>query len=439
MTLQELRDARAKAAHEAREIAKTAIDAGRDLTHDEREKATRLVGEVNRLTGEIEQKKADDDLTKTIQDYGTTLGLDGPPAGGGNGGLHVVRGGKSVGQRFVESDAWQRVLKQAPGGNFGKDQRVSSDPVGFKDLLTGGDHDESAGVTVDPDRLGVQVGPDAFQRPLTLRQLVTNGRTGSDTVEYSRFLSMTSGAATVPEAVTAEPIGSGTPAVTPEQAGLKPQSAFTMGRKTAVVKAIANWIPITKRAVSDAAQLLTLIDNFLLYNLEEELENQMLNGDDVGENFEGIANVSGVQLQAYSVDKLVTTRRAKTKVRLIGRRNPNGWVLNPVDVEELSLIRDRSGGTDNTGQFFWGGPASAGGTSTLWGLPVIENETVPAGVGYVGDWTRAILWDREQASVTASDSHQDFFTRNLVAILAEMRAAFGVVQPNAFVKIDLSA
>jgi hypothetical protein len=31
-----------------------------------------------------------------------------------------------------------------------------------------------------------------------------------------------------------------------------------------------------------------------------------------------------------------------------------------------------------------------------------------------------------------SDQHADFFTRNLLAILAEMRAAFGVLDPEAF-------
>jgi hypothetical protein len=50
-----------------------------------------------------------------------------------------------------------------------------------------------------------------------------------------------------------------------------------------------------------------------------------------------------------------------------------------------------------------------------------------------------VLWDREQASITISDSHANFFIRNMVAILAEMRAAFGVIQPNAFVEIDLTA
>lgn len=431
MTLQELRDARAKAANDAREIAKKAVDEGRELDHDERQKATRLVEEVNRLTGEIEKKKADEDLTKTIQDYGQTLGLDIPSPGAGG-------RRKSAGQQFADSPAWQNLVK-SHGGRFSETTRVNSDPAHIKNLLTGADHSGSAGVLVDPDRLGVQVGPEAFQRPLVLRQLVTQGRTGSDAVEYARFLSTTNNAAPVPEAVSAAPVGSGTPALTPAQAGVKPESGFTMGRFTAVVKTIANFVPASKRALSDAAVLLTLIDAFLLYNLEEELEAQMVIGDDVGENFEGIANVSGIQTQAFDSDLLVTTRRAKTKVRLIGRRNPNGWVLNPLDVEELALIRDAAGGTENTGQFFWGGPGAAGGTSLLWGLPVVECEVIPRGTGYVGDWTRAILWDREQGTITASDSHEDFFRRNLVAILAEMRAAFGVVQPNAFVEVDLTA
>lgn len=437
MNLQELRDARAKAANEARALAKAAVDAGRDLDNDEREKATRLVAEVNRLTGEIDKKKSDDDLTKTISDFGTNLGLDAAAPGGGPGGLHTA---KSVGDRFVESEAYKSLLSQAPGGSFGEKQRINSNPVGYKNLLTGGGTDnDTAGVMVDSDRMGVQVGPEAFQRPLTLRQLVTQGRTTSDTIEYTRFLSMTNNARPVAEALTAEAIGSGTPPITEAQAGIKPQSALTMGRVTAVVKTIANWIPATKRAISDAAQLLTLIDNFLLYNLEEELEDQMVTGDNIGENFEGIANVSGVQTQAYVTDPLVTTRKAKTKVRLVGRRTPNGWVLNPVDVENLSLIREATGAGANTGAFFWGGPAAEGGTSILWGLPVIECEAIAPGTGYVGDWSRAILWDREQASVSASDQHENYFTRNLVAILAEMRAAFGVVQPNAFVEIDLTS
>jgi hypothetical protein len=41
------------------------------------------------------------------------------------------------------------------------------------------------------------------------------------------------------------------------------------------------------------------------------------------------------------------------------------------------------------------------------------------------------------ATITATDSHSDFFIRNIIAILAEMRAAFGIIRPSAFVEVDL--
>src|SRR5699024_5871452 len=101
------------------------------------------------------------------------------------------------------------------------------------------------------------------------------------------------------------------------------------------------------------------------------------------------------------------------------------------DMERVDLT------VDGNGRFYLGGPRAAGQVAPLWSLPVIESEAVPAGTGYVGDWSKAVLWDREQASLTVTDSHADFFVRNLVAILAEMRAAFGVLQPSAFVEIAL--
>jgi hypothetical protein len=38
-----------------------------------------------------------------------------------------------------------------------------------------------------------------------------------------------------------------------------------------------------------------------------------------------------------------------------------------------------------------------------------------------------------------SDGVEDYFVRNLVAVLAELRAAFGVFRPPAIVRMDLHA
>jgi HK97 family phage major capsid protein len=141
--------------------------------------------------------------------------------------------------------------------------------------------------------------------------------------------------------------------------------------------------------------------------------------------------VSGVQAQAFSTDLLETTRKARTKVRTVGRRTPTAYLLNPVDWETIDLLQD------NEARYYGSGPFALS-PARLWGLPVVESEAVPAGTGYVGDFRLAVIWDREAASIQVSDSHSDFFIRNMVAILAEMRAAFGVLQPTAFVEIDLT-
>lgn len=419
----------------ARDIADRAEkDGDRDFTDAERAEIQAKMNEAAELKKKLDGARADAKMRDAIADLGDGVGLvEEKGAKRTPAGLIVPEGG-TLGEHFVRSGEYKDLLASAPNGVFGKDHRVQSRPVGFEHLLdpagrkalvTGGS-DTSAGAFVQNDFRGLQVGLDLFQRPLMLRDLVTNGTTTSDTVEYVRMTGTTNNAAPVAEATA-----------TSGSSGTKPESALTAVKVTTPVRTIAHWIPVTKRALSDAAQIRTLIDAFLQYGLEEELEDQMVSGDGTGENFEGLASVSGVQAQAWDTDLLTTTRKAKTLVYTVGRSVPTGYVLNPLDVEALDLLQD------NEGRYYFGGPSGSGmgfgGTAPLWNLPVIQSEGVPQGTGYIGDWRKAILWDREQASITVSDSHADFFIRNMVAILAEMRAAFGVLQPSAFVEIDLTA
>jgi hypothetical protein len=43
--------------------------------------------------------------------------------------------------------------------------------------------------------------------------------------------------------------------------------------------------------------------------------------------------------------------------------------------------------------------------------------------------------DRQNATIRLSDSHADFFTKNLWALLAEERIAQSILRPNAFVEV----
>jgi HK97 family phage major capsid protein len=336
-----------------------------------------------------------------------------PPFGGSG------REAKSLGERFAEDEYFQAWLKSlAPGGRIAETQRVGNSPaMEVKDLVTGVS-DTSAGAMT---RIDYRALVELPFRPLMIRDVVTQGTTETDTVEYPRVTGYTNNAAPVAEATAT---GDGT--------GSKPESGMALEKVTANVKTIAHWVPATKRALSDAGQVRTLIDNFLRFGLEEELEDQMVNGDGTGENFTGFSNVSGLGTQAYDTSLLITTRKARTKVKLNGRAMANAYLMHPNDWEDMDLLQD------GENRYYFGGPQVLG-NPRLWGLPVIESEAVTEGTAYVGDFRQLVLWDREQAFIRVSDSHSDFFTRNLVAILAESRHAFGVFRPAAIVEIDLTA
>lgn len=316
----------------------------------------------------------------------------------------------------AEFATWHK--KVAANGGVSRAQFGNSPAAQLKTLLTGLSS-TSAGAFVETERLGI-VDTGTYYRPLRVVDLLTRGSTGSDTVEYVREGMHTNNAAPVPEATATTGVS-----------GTKPESAMLFSVVTEAVKTIAHWIPATRRALADAAQIRTLIDSFLRYGLDEALERQVLNGDGIGENFLGILETPGIQAQAYTTDILVTTRKARTKVLLGGRTNPNAFLMHPLDWEAFDLLKD------NESRYYFGGP-SVLGNPRLWGLPVVETETIAQGVALTANFRFAALWLRMAAQILVSDSHADFFVRNLIAILAEERAAFGVIRPAAFVEIDLT-
>lgn len=336
------------------------------------------------------------------------------------------RRAQTFGERFTASGEYQDLLRRGiPLSSESHIPQMERYKVGglaefgiFSDLITGGSS-SSAGAFITADR---QQGFEVLgRRPLNILDFISRVRTGSDTIEYVRQLARTNNAAPVAEATSAS--GS---------SGVKPESGFTFEVVQDLIRTIANWMPVTRQAVRDVPQMRDLIDTELRDNLLEELEDQIIAGDGTGQNFTGIANVSGTQAQAWDSNILTTLRRARTKVVTVGRTRPTAYGLHPNDWEDIDLLQD------NEARYYFGGP-SVMGTPRLWGLPVFENEAFAEGVGYVANWQKARLWDRQETEVLVSDSHQDFFIRNLLAILAELRAGFGVLQPSAFVEIDLTA
>ncbi|AHH16580.1 putative phage major capsid protein [Nocardia nova SH22a] len=394
--------------------------------------------EMEKARGLLDQiKVAKSDLE--ILDEAKSLAAEiGEPAAGdveAQGQMPVRERVKSLGLQVVDSIAFKEALAPFKGGHVPERTHFQTDPISIKGLFVGGS-DTSAGAFVVAEQTGI-VEP-LGRKELKIRDLVSVRRTGSDTVEYVAQTSHTNAAATVPEATSsAAPTATAdteTGAVTFTNAtggGYKPEGAWAYERKTAVVKTIAEWVPATKRALADVAALEGLINDELRQDVAEAEEGQILNGNGSGENFTGILNWSGVQTQSFSTDLFTSVRKAITKARTVGRVNPTGIVVNPADAETIDLTKD------GENRYYYGGPFAIA-ARTLWGLPVVESETQPSGTALLGDFSKAVIWDREQTTVTMTDSHADFFIRNMVAILAEERLAFAVTRPTAFVKVALA-
>ena len=314
---------------------------------------------------------------------------------------------KTAGQMFIESDAFKNMIAN-------REKKSAPVEVDFfrKDLVTSAAG--SAGTLIMPNRApGIVAAPD---QEVWLRDLLNVQRTDTNAIEFVRETGFTNNAAPVPEGE------------------LKPESGLTFDISTATVKTIAHWIPATRQALSDAAQLQNYIDNRLRYGLKLEEDRQILYGDGTGENLQGIMTDDGIQDAGAaaagdnSVDHL---RRSLTRVILAGYP-ATGVVMHPTAWEEIELMK----GDD--GHYLWFNLGD-GVNPRLFRLPVVQTPAMAETDYLMGAFgLGAQLWDRMQTEVRIGEPG-DYFLRNLQAILAEERLALTTFRPESFVRGTLGA
>ena len=332
MNLKELKEKLRKALVDMRDIADAAEKAGRgEFSAEERQKITGLMEEAKGLRAQIKAAEDDDALRKQINELSAGIELlQAPPAGNGRQTARPQAGqpgqGKTIGQQFIESDAFRAWYKNvAPTGHIPDGTKgLLSPPVeykslfGRKDLLTGSS-DTSAGAFVQTDYTGIY--EPLGRRPLTVRDVIASRTTTSDVVEFVRQTLKITQAAPVAEANVTDYTGA-----TGEVSGQKPEGSLGFEKVTAAVKTLAVWVPATKRALSDVGQLRGIIDQELTDDLAEDLEDEIVGGDGTGEHFTGIYHTSGVLTQDWDTDILKTARKAITYLRVTGRLAPHGLV-----------------------------------------------------------------------------------------------------------------
>lgn len=249
----------------------------------------------------------------------------------------------------------------------------------------------------------------------TVADLMLQGGTDANTIEYYEETTFTN---------TAAPVAEG---------GTKTESTLAYTLRTESVRKIAHFIPATKEALDDVSFLESQIRGRLAFGVQRAEETQLLTGSGVSPQIMGILNRTGIQTQAKGTDPTPDAiYRAMQLIRGAsgsGFAEPTGVVLHPNDWTDIKLLRTADG------LYIWGNPSDEG-PDRIWGLPVRQTTAITQNTGLVGafrPWAEVIR--REGLTITLSTEHSTFFIENKVAILAESRLALAVYRPAAFATV----
>lgn len=320
----------------------------------------------------------------------------------------------TFGAAFVKSDEYRAIRERSlassdlPVGTSGGVKALSREQ--FKTLVS---VTVSGGNVPQPlaDRQNLIV-------PLPLAGLdflsvINTATTDSDVVEWLEETTYTNAAAETAEGSSS------------------PESALAFTKRTANVQDVTHFIPMTRRSMADAAYVESWVNSRLVDGVRRRLQTQVLNGNGTGNNFAGIygnANIGTVDRSDLAVDMLESLHKCVTTIRVNAFQEPDFIGIHPNDYETIRLAK-----ASTAGMYQFGSPAATGPV-TVWGVPVIVHAAFTSGTPLVGVGSQATLWIREGLSVAASDSHSDYFIKKQVALMASVRAAFGITQPKAFAK-----
>lgn len=217
-----------------------------------------------------------------------------------------------------------------------------------------------------------------------------------------------------------------------QEGATKAELDFDGNLETANIVTIAGWTAASKQVLSDAAGLQAAIDRTIRQKVLQRLENRIINGTGGQGQINGLLNQATTLVPTIGANPVDVIGEALMLLDTYGYR-PNLVVMNPRDFFEDVQIQK-----DDEGRYLFGDPTSPQGP-ILWNATVVRTSAMPQGTGMVLDTSTTTVLDREQLSVVLSNSHADFFVRNLVAILGEIRAGLEVLDPNAIFKFDLPA
>jgi len=387
------------------------------MTAEDRREAEKRMGEIDALGADRDEKRAVDEnfrrVQKEMRDRGYTNNGDPspfpgtpPPAAG-----QQIQAYKSIGQHFVEAAEYRE-----KGATWRKGQTLSiafedADPQQVMDTrYYKATLSEGAGFPPFVPR-GPRIEMIPQRRPV-VADLIPQDTTTVTAIKYMQQTVFTNAADVVAEG------------------GVKPEAALQWVEVTVTMEKIAVLIPITDEQLADVPQVRSLVDNQMTLMIKLKEEDELLNGSGVSPHIFGFFNKPGIQTQAAGSEPVPDTiYRAMTAVRWTGYAEPSGVIMNPTDWMGIRLLRTADG------LYIWGSP-SDDGPERVWGMTVVPTNAMAQGTMLTGDFPMYSHISRRQGiTIDVSNSHADYFGKNLQAIRAEERFSLEIYRASAFCQI----
>ena len=192
---------------------------------------------------------------------------------------------------------------------------------------------------------------------------------------------------------------------------LKPETIVSYQPTSVVLDTIANFIDVTRQALKDDNRLAGLIDGDLRDAIVLSTESKIASA--IATNV-AIGTSSATTLKdaiRFAIADVETAGYEATSVVV----HPTSLALLDLEVSGSFRLVDRN--------------------ATIWGVPVVTSNLVPVGQAYVGNMAAGVTWfAQDGVDVYTTDSDADKFRKNIITVLAEIRAKAAVVAPAAIQK-----
>lgn len=382
---------------EARAISQKADDENRTMSDDERARVEAALGEATGLKARAEELEANEKLQASIDALGQVQVVE----------THEGdRKAKTIGEQFTKSDAYQALKASGMAGRW----TTGAIEVGKKDspvFETGGVFEADGA-----DRLSNQVLPGVqtpVEQKLYVADLFGSGTATQNTIVYLREISTDNSAGLVSEGDE------------------KPASFLDFEKESVAIEKLATFLPVSDEMIEDEPAIASYINGRLGLFVKQAEETKL-----VAELIAaGIGSADNSDIEGDNMFDAIAAGIMSCQVD--GGLEPDALLINPVDFWTMAVTKSVGG----DGGYFSGGPYAAASRNP-WGLRSVVTTAVAPGTPIVGAFsTGATVWRKGGLTVEASNSHADYFRKNLTAIRAEERLALAVYRPAAFVQVSV--